>query len=242
MKAALAIALLGALTPAAAPAAAQALPRVPAAARAAQVDAIVAFLLPAERLSEVMIDGAATAYRTHIDTREDFRELEAAYPGIRDAMAAAAADELRRAVPERIARLQSQVRGDWDARLSDADAAALGAFATHPSIIAQLEATVGFRPGDTATSGVARSHEALERTRVLEQFNRHQAAFARTPAGQRLLPAVAAYQRAVHVRANEAAHAATSQMLAAAHRAANDFVRRRHPGQGLPYPNAPPPG
>lgn len=235
------MALLGALT-AAAPAAAQAPPRVPAPARAAQLDAIAAFFVPAERLSEVLIEGAATAYRTRIDTHEDFRELEAAYAGIRDVMAAAATEEIRGAVPDRIARLQSQARNDWDARLSDADAAALGAFAAHPTVIAQLEAAVGYRPGDTATSGVARSHETLVRARVLEQFDRHQAAFARTPAGRRLLPAVAAYQHAVQARANDAASAATRQMLAAAHRAANDFVRRRYPGQTLPYRDSEPPG
>lgn len=235
LKTVLAMALLGALAVATAPAAAQGPPRAATPARAAQLDAIVAFFVPARRLAEIMIEGTTAAYRTRLDTHEDHRALEAAFPGIREVMAAAAAAAIRRIAPDQIARLQREVRSYWDARLTDADAAALGAFASHPSVTGPLETEIGFRPGDTATAGAARNRAALERARVFEQFERHQAAFARTPAGQRLGPAIAAYQRALQERTSEAARAAAMQMLAAAHQAANDFARQRYPGRPLPY-------
>jgi hypothetical protein len=229
-RAGLAIVLMAMLSVTAAPSHGQ-----PAAARAANLESVVTFFVPAAPLQDLIVDGIATAYRTRLASHAGYAQLEAAYPGISEAMSAAVVQVVHRAAPDLIARLRSDAEAYWDARLTDAEAAAFAAFANDASITEPMRNGIDYRPGDTAISGLERSAEGTDSARL----DRVQAQFAATPAGRRLLPVASAYQAAMAERLQGEGVTVTRAALAAAHRAANDFVRRRSPGADLPYPDEP---
>jgi hypothetical protein len=207
----------------------------PAPNRAANLESIVTLFVPAGPLEDLIVDGIATAYRTRLESHPDYVALEAAHPGVRETMIAALVQVVHRAAPDVISRLRSDAQAYWDARLTDAEAAAFASFANDTSITDATRNGLDYRPGDTAVSAVQRSAEAADSAR----FDRVQAQFAATPVGGRLLPIASAYQAAIAERLQGEGANVARAALAAAHRAANDFVRQRSPGADLPYPDEP---
>jgi hypothetical protein len=203
-----------------------------ASARATQLRDIATLFVPAGPMSDMMIGGIEVTYRDRLESRDDIQALETAYPGIRAAMLAAATRSVRAGAPDAIARLQAEVIGYWEARLSPADAAAFAAFANDPTITGYTRVEVPMQRGDTATAAVRRATASAAPDAA---YYRRAEAFGRTAAGRRLLPQISAYQASVGPRIEAAVHAVIRPALAEGRRAANARVRASNAGAVLPF-------
>lgn len=226
-------ALLLACAAVSAPVPATAQSQAPAASpRAAQLRDIATFFLSSRPLSDMMIGGIETSYRDRLETREDMRVLEAAYPGIRAAMLAAASRSVHASAPDMLARLQADVVAYWDARLSGPEAVAFAALANDPVIASITQSGVPMQRGDSAVSALTRVAAAAPGDAA---FRRRMQMFGQTRAGRRLVPLIAAYQQSFAPRLNAATQGVIQAALAEAHRAANAHVRALDPDSPLPY-------
>lgn len=204
-------------------------------AQAAQVtdqtdnlDIFAEFFLPSSAITQVLLGGCETAYRTKLSNDPDDRVLEQQIPGIHDRMVEAAANYCRGAASNLTSRRHAAIRAYWVANATAPEIARLAQlFAIPVNEVRRMSVT--FREGDMATDAARRaaSSEAGER------FQRAQVEFAQTPGGTALLNRVGSFQADQATSMEPEIAGFMRSALAEAHRAANDYARER--GFAPPY-------
>jgi hypothetical protein len=217
--------------------------QAPQRASARDLEILVDFLMPRAGIADVLRVRFEEAYRAAHRADPIHITLEQRYPGIHAVMTSAALEEMLGSVTGQFDRIGDAVQADLRANLSADDIHALARLLRHPAARALSQTRLAPRDGETTAQMIARSRRETESaaatSSAVADLERQLQAFAATPRGQRLLPALGALQEPARRRLAEAATSAQVGAVQAGMRAANAFVRRSHPADAPPFPNVP---
>ncbi|ATY32996.1 hypothetical protein CVN68_14340 [Sphingomonas psychrotolerans] len=190
-----------------------------------------------EQFSARLLDAAlaATIHSGLLSTPEG-QQLEKVYPGIGDAMVAGATREMAKALPERFASARMAARAHWT-QFSDADLTAFAAV-LRPSVADMATLPAEVRVGETATMAMQRTFRTGHGAEIQSRLSKRLSEFSTTPAGRRIGGRLDGFLREVGNAKAAATTDLTKRALAAADRAANNYVIASGEKSWLPFPSA----
>lgn len=206
--------------------------------REERLEIVVDFFVPRRPLLDILTGPLVSRYRTQVFDSQNYAALEPLLPGVRERMADAASAAAPELATRLVDQLCDEVRAFWQSRLTDEDLAALIQFLGDESITQFTQNGIPSEPGDSARGALDRVTQTQASRDMVARFQRRQAEFQRTPVGQRLMPSISAYQRAMQPRLESLAPNVFDGMHEVAKRAANRYAIEHIPDAGPVFPDA----